>query len=239
MNKNLKMSEYLKDNYQKEFTATITEINNGKYIVLDKTLFYPSSGGQPHDTGKLIKDNQEYNVIYVGKFNNKTSHEVDKQGLKQGDKLKGIINWERRYLLMKHHTAAHVLSKIIQNKTKALITGNQLNIDKSRIDFDLENFDKEKMQEYISEANKIIKKELEVKKYFMQSEEAFKKPELFSLKDKLPPDVKELRIVEIENFDISACGGTHVNNLKEIGEIVFLKAENKGKGRRRVYYTLK
>src|SRR3989344_34185 len=123
---------YLKDHYLKEFEATVTKVE-GNFIILDKTLFYPNSGGQPHDTGKLIKDNQVFNVIFVKKLSQDISHEVDKPGLKQGDKVKGVIDWERRYKLMKAHTSAHIVSEIIHRNTGALITGNQLDIDKIRI----------------------------------------------------------------------------------------------------------
>ena len=164
---------YLKDSYLKEFEANVIEAN-GKYIVLDKTAFYPSSGGQLNDTGKLIKDREEFNVVYVGKFNGKISHEVDKEDLKKGDKIKGIIDWDRRYKLMRSHTASHILSYILNTEAGALITGNQLDIEKCRDDFNLENFDREKIKEYVKKANEIIAKNLDVKIYFLKRDEALK-----------------------------------------------------------------
>jgi len=231
---------YLEDNYAKEFEAEVKEVNKEKFIVLDNTLFYPASGGQPYDTGTITTESgTEYKVVYVGKFNNQISHEVDNPGLKPGDKIKGKLDWDRRYKLMRYHTAAHVLSEVIHKKTGAKITGNQLDLEKGRIDLDLENFDREAIHQYGDEANQIIKKELEVKKTFMSAEEAFKDPDLFSLKNALPPDIKELRIVEVDGYDKKACGGTHVNNIKEIGEIEILKADNKGKNNRRIYFKIK
>jgi len=229
---------YLNDCYLKEFEATIESVKDNKYVVLDKTAFYPNSGGQPYDTGVFIRHGEEFPVVYVGKFGDVISHEVSKPGLKSGDKVTGKIDWDRRYILMRYHTAAHLLSEVIHKEIGARITGNQLNTDKGRIDFDLENYDRDKLIEYIAQANEIIQKELPVKTYFLEREEAFKNPDLFSLKNVLPPEVKELRIVEIEGFDTKACGGTHVKNIKEIGKIEFLKAENKGKNNRRLYFKL-
>ena len=228
---------FLKDNYLKEFDAEVKEVNEGKYIVLDKTGFYYNSGGQPFDTGTLeTESGDKYNVVYVGKFDGNVSHEVDRPGLKVGDKIKGNINWDRRYKLMQYHTAAHVVSAIINNKTGALITGNQKSLEKARIDFNLEKFDKEAMFKYAEEANDYLGNDIEVKKYFISKEELSRDPSLIKLKDKMPPDVEEFRIVEIPDLDKQPCGGTHVNNLNEIPKIKVIKAENKGKNNRRLYF---
>jgi misacylated tRNA(Ala) deacylase len=229
---------YMTDCYLKEFEAEVTKVD-GKFIVLDKTIFYPQSGGQVSDTGRLIKDNEEYKVVFAKKIGPDISHEVDKEGLQVGDKIKGILDWEKRYILMRNHTAAHILCEVIHKDTGALITGNQLNIEKSRIDFSLEQFDREKLHSYADKANEVINKDLPIKIYIMPREEAFKIPTITKLANILPPEVKELRIVEIEGFDIQACGGTHVKSTKEVGELEIIGAENKGKNNRRVYYRLK
>ncbi len=228
---------YLKNGYQKECEAAVVSAND-KTIVLDKSIFYPESGGQPGDFGVIKKGSEEFKVISVKKSGGDISIEVDKPGLNAGDKVNCIVDWDRRYILMKYHTAAHLLSAMIHKHTNALITGNQLGLEQSRIDFDLENFDREKLLTYFDEANELIKKNIEVKSYFMPSEDAFKLPELFSLKGKLPPQIKELRIVEIVDVERNACGGTHLKNIGEIGRISFLKADNKGKNNRRVYFTI-
>jgi len=233
---------YMEDSYLREFEARVVSVTKGGenkfFVVLDRTAFYPNSGGQPHDTGKFLKDGVEYPVVYAGKFSGKISHEVSKEGLKEGDVVKGIIDWERRYVLMRMHTAAHVISEVFHKETGALITGNQLGLEHSRIDFSLEKFDREKISELFEKANEIVKKDLKVRSYFLPREEAMKIENITKLANVLPPNVKELRIVEIEGFDIQADGGTHVRSTKEIGEVKFLKAENKGKNNRRVYYTL-
>jgi misacylated tRNA(Ala) deacylase len=235
---------YLKDNYLKEAKAKVIKADK-KFIVLDKTIFYPNSGGQPFDTGIMerVSDRTEFKVVYAGKFGEDISHEVDKEGLKAGDEVECRIDWGRRYVFMRYHTADHVLTRVIMNETGARITGNQISPEKSRIDFDLEKFDKDAFLKYADAANTIIAKNLPVIKYFMPKEEAIKNPDLFQLKDRLPPDVKELRIVQIGPdgcaFDTSACGGTHLNNTSEIGRIEVIGAENKGAARRRIYFVVK
>ncbi len=229
---------YLQDSYMKEFEAVVESVKDDKYVVLDKTAFYPNSGGQPNDTGKLIKDNEEFNVVFVGKFSGKISHEVDKLGLKQGDKVKGVINWDRRYKLMRSHTSAHIVSTVIHNETKALITGNQINEEKVRIDFNLEEFDRDAFQRYIEKANEVIQKDLEVRSYILDREEAMKIEDIFKLAKAFPEDIKKIRIVEIGDFDKQADGGTHVKSTKEIGKLELIKLENKGKNNRRVYFRL-
>lgn len=227
---------YMKDSYLKEFEAEVAKAD-GKFIVLQKTAFYPKGGGQPNDTGKITKDGEEYQVVFVGKFDGKISHEVDKEGLKEGDKVKGIINWDRRYRLMRMHTAAHIISKVLENKHGAMITGNELGEERSRIDFSLEEYDPEELKQSIEESNKLIEQGAEVKIEFLPREEAIKIEGISRLAKGLP-DVDTFRIVNIEGIDYSADGGTHVKNIKEIGKMKFLKSENKGKGRRRIYFTL-
>ncbi len=231
---------YLLDCYLKEFEATVESVKDDKYVVLDKTNFYPNAGGQPYDTGKIIsEDGTEYDVVYVAKFGDTISHEVDNPGLKPGDKVRGVIDWDRRYRLMRMHTAAHVISIIIEKDADALITGNQLGLDKSRIDFNLENFDREKFAGYMDEANELIKKGAEVNLYLLPREEAFQKYErLTNLAKGFSDDIKEVRIVEIEGVTVEACGGTHLKDISEIKGVKLLKLDNKGKNNRRLYYEL-
>ena len=139
---------------------------------------------------------------------------------------------------MRNHTAAHVFSEMVHKETGALITGNQLDIDKSRIDFSLENYDVEKIKECVNKSNAIIEQNLLVKFYFLSRDDAMQIPQLTKLAKGLPDSIKDIRILEIEGYDKQADGGTHVRSLKEIGRIEFLKAENKGKSNRRVYFKI-
>lgn len=232
---------YLLDCYSKEFEAAVESVKEDKYVVLDKTAFYPNAGGQPYDTGKLIRlsDNAEFSIVFVAKFGDVISHEFSPAGLKPGDKVKGVIDWDRRYRLMRMHTAAHVISIVIEKDTGALITGNQLNLDKSRIDFNLEAFDRDKFAGYMEEANELIKKGAKVNLYLMPREEALQKYErMTNLAKGFSKDIKEVRLVEIEGVTIEACGGTHLKDISEIKGVKLLKLDNKGKNNRRLYYEL-
>ncbi|MBI1936405.1 alanyl-tRNA editing protein [Candidatus Woesearchaeota archaeon] len=229
---------YFTDCYLREFEAKVLEVNNDKYIVLDKTGFYYNSGGQPFDTGVIAANGDEYPVVFAGKFSGTISHEVGKPGLKVGDYVKGRIDWDRRYRHMRMHTAAHIIDAVLYKEAGALCTGNQLGTDKSRIDFSLDVLDRDKMQQYIGMANEWVKKAIDVKIYFMPREDALKIPGVVKLASVMPPEVKELRIVEIPGIDLQADGGTQVKNTSEIGQIKFLSVENKGKANRRLYYTL-
>ena len=213
---------YMEDSYLKEFKTKVKSVKDGKFVVLEETAFYPNAGGQPYDTGILKTQDKEYKVIFVGKFGGEISHQVEPEGLKEGDEVTGIIDWERRHRLMRMHSAAHVLSAILYKEAGALITGGQLDIEKSRTDFNLENFDREKMIEYIGKANEIIQKDLPIHVKFMPRAEAEKDPSLQKLAKGLPEGIDTIRIVEIENFDQQADGGTHVKSTKEIGKIVYL-----------------
>ena len=139
---------------------------------------------------------------------------------------------------MRAHTAAHIISEVFHKETNALITGNQIDENKIRVDFSLENLDLEKIKEYIQKANEIIAKDLKITTEFTTREEALKQPSISKLAMGLPEHIKDVRIVNIGNFDIQADGGTHVNSTKEIGRLVFIKAENKGKNNKRVYIQI-
>ena len=229
---------YLKDSYVREFEASVESVKDDKYVILDNTYFYPNGGGQPFDIGIMIANGDTYPVVYAGKFEGKISHEVAKPGLKAGDKVVGKIDWDRRYRLMRMHTAAHIIDAILYNEAKALCTGNQLGTDKSRIDFSLDVLDRDKIQQYIDMANEWVQKAVDVKIYFLPREEALKIPGVVKLAAVMPPEVKELRIVEIPGIDLQADGGTQVKNTSEIGKISLVSVENKGKNNRRMYYTV-
>lgn len=228
---------YLKDCYLKEFDASVIKADGTK-IILDKTAFYPESGGQLTDKGRLIRNSEIFNVSMAKKEGSEIVHKVDREGLKAGDKVKGIIDWERRYKFMRFHTASHVLSAVINKETGAQITGNQIKEDEARDDFNIENFDREKLKDYEAQANAVIAKELPVEFRFLPREEAFKIPALVKLKMELPETIKIIRIVDIKGFDQQACAGTHIKNLKEIGRIEITNVENKGANNRRIYFKL-
>ena len=228
----------MNDAYLKEWDAKIVSVKEGKYIVLDKTAFYPKGGGQPSDEGFIIKNSEKFKVVYVGKFSGNISHEVDKPGLKEGDKVNCELDWDRRYTYMRYHTASHLISNILYRRANAKITGNQIELDKTRMDFSMEDYSPEKLREFVNEANEIIKKDLPITIDYMSKEEVMNKPELARLAIGLPKNIKEFRIVRIGDVDEQVDGGTHVNHLKEIGTIKITKTINKGKDNRRMYFVL-
>jgi misacylated tRNA(Ala) deacylase len=229
---------YLKNQYEKQFEAKVLRVE-GRSAVLDKTLFYPQGGGQPADTGVLICEGKEFNVVMVRKKGQEVWHDVDADGIKEGENITGMIDWAKRYVRMRGHTACHLLSFVVNKETGALITGNQIGEEKCRIDFDLENFDREQIRNFEEKTNELIKSQADVTTKDMPREEAFKIPSVMKLKNVLPPSIDIIRLVDIEGLDIQACGGTHVRNLREIGRIEITKAENKGKNNRRIYFVLK
>ena len=233
---------YQRDSYLKKFEAKVEKVD-GERIILDQTAFNPRSGGLDHDTGVLVKDGNEYRVVRVSldKESGDVLHflETNEHDLREGDKVKGIIDWDRRYRIMRMHTAAHILAAIMYRDYNALITGGHVGVEKSYDDYSLSEFNPEIFREAVRKANEIVKQGIEVKIYWLKREEALKIPGIVKLASRMPPNVEYLRIVEIPGIDIQADGGPHVKNTKEIGEIVFLRAENKGKKRKRLYYTVR
>jgi len=226
---------YWEDAYLTEFDATVTSVD-GNQVVLDQTAFHPRGGGLLGDTGTLgaVKV-----LDTVRRQDDSIAHVLESaNSLPVGSQAHGVIDWGRRHKIMRMHTSAHLLSAIFHKEADALITGNQIEPDRSRIDFSLDDFDREKMLVYCSQANDAVAKNPPVKTYFMKREEALKIAGITKLASVMPPAVKELRIVEIEGYDLQADGGVHVKSLGEIGKIEPLKFENKGKSNRRMYFTI-
>ena len=228
---------FLEDCYAKELEATVVSAQ-GSSVELDGSIFCYAGGGQPSDQGKIARGGEEFSVLDVRKESGRIINRLDREGLGAGDKVRLILDWERRLKLMRGHTAMHVLSAVVNKRTGALITGGQIGLDKSRIDFSLEDFDREKVAGYVGEANDAIGRNQEIKTYFMKREEALKLPGMVKLANAAPPDAEDLRIVEIGDVDRQADGGTHVKNTSEIGKIEVAEIKNKGKNNRRVYFRL-
>ncbi len=230
---------YMSDSYLKKWDATVVSVKDDKYVVLDKTAFYPKGGGQPWDEGYMIKNGKKFKVVYVGKFSGEISHELEKPGLKEGDIVSCEIDWERRYTYMRYHTACHLVSNILYRRANAKITGNQIELDKARMDFSMENYSPEKLQTFVEESNEIIKQDLPITVETMSRADVLEEPELARLAVGLPKNLQEFRIVKIGEIDKQVDGGTHINSLSEIGEIEMTKTVNKGKNNRRLYFVLK
>jgi misacylated tRNA(Ala) deacylase len=229
---------YMDNMNLKEWNTKIKSVTEDS-VELYETAFYPESGGVAHDKGKIIllSDNREYDVLSVKKINGKIMHFIGNHDLKENNEVKAKIDWERRYKLMRMHTSAHLLSALFHN-IDAKITGNSIDTDKSRMDFSIENFDRQLIENKIEEANILIEKGAQVTIKYMNRDDALKIPSMVKLAGALPPNIEELRVVTIEGIDEQADGGCHVSNIKEIGKIVLEKVDNKGAKNRRLSYSL-
>src|SRR3989344_3294572 len=182
----------LTDSYLREWTTRV-ESASGKFLALEESAFYPAGGGQPCDKGVIACSGKAYIVSDVSK---KNGIQLDEEGLRAGDIVQCALDWERRYMLMRMHTAAHVLIAVIYRDGKVLVTGNQLDTEKSRIDFSLEEMDRQKLEECFEKANDIAKRNLPVTFAFMKRGDAEKIPHLQKLAAGLP-NIDELRILRI------------------------------------------
>jgi misacylated tRNA(Ala) deacylase len=225
---------FWEDAYLKEFAATVTRLE-GSVVVLDQTGFNPRGGGLVSDLGTI----EGIPVVEVTKEGDDVLHSFSSPpAFSVGQTVNGVLDWERRYKVMKMHTATHILSNVVNLETGALITGNSVAPDESRVDFSLESFDKGRMESYVAKVNEIVARDLAVRTYFLKREEALSMPGIVKLAQAAPPEASELRIVEIGDFDRQADGGVHVSRTSEIGKVKFLRADNKGKSNRRVYFAL-
>ena len=231
---------YMKDcdsNYIKEFEAIVTK-QKDDYVVLDKTAFYPLGGGQPSDTGMLRWDGGESRVIEVTK-KGIIKHHLEGECPRSGTVIHAELDWEKRYGHMRMHTAQHIVSGVVFDEYGARTVGNQLYHDKARVDFHPVKFDQEDREKINRMANEVISQELEVSIYTeaRTTLEARVDVERSNL-DLIPKSIPELRVIDIDNFDICPCAGTHVRNTRELGKVRIIKKDNKGKERVRITYIL-
>lgn len=235
---NLIYMDTIEGNYVKEFDAKV--IKNGEnYVILDKTVFYPEGGGQPSDKGYLIWENKKFEVLKVIKKGD-AKHLLKEGIIPDGKKVHGMIDWDLRYAHMKMHTAQHIISAVVFNEYNARTVGNQIHKDYSRVDFYPVNFSDEDIKFIEERCNEIIKSNAPVKIYKERRDNLEKKFDNHRWNfDLLPKSVKILRMVEIENFDICPCAGTHVKNTKELPPIKIIGKENKGKDKCRLIYSFK
>lgn len=232
---------YYPDNeYQKEFDAEVVKSKKiDGYITLDQTLFYKEGGGQPSDKGKISWNGSETMVEKVKKKNGEIRHYIEGDFPETGEQVHGEIDWDRRYKHMRMHTAQHVVSWVVLNMYDASTAGNQIHEDYSRIDFKPVDFDESDVEKIEKAANSLIEKELKVAKKEMQRELVEEQmTEGRTNLDLIPDSIDPLRVVVIAEEDICPCGGTHVDNLKEIGRINVIERKSKGSNVERLEFEL-
>lgn len=228
---------YLDDSYLTNASAVVVEAGEG-WIVLDRTCFHPRGGGLVSDVGEIRYGSKVSKVIEAVFGESGVVHNLDGPAPEVGSVVECLIDWNKRYRLMRMHTGLHVLAAIMVEKTGALITGNNVSFESARVDFSLETFDRAVMEQIVNETNSRLAEGHQVKTYYMDREKVLSTPGMVKLAGRLPPDVPKLRIVEIEELDIQADGGPHVRNTAEVGRIVLTKLENKGKTNRRMYFVV-
>jgi alanyl-tRNA synthetase len=232
---NIKETQLLfrKDEKKKIFTGKVLKVF-GDYAVLDKTCFYPRSGGQEPDHGTL-NNNKVYNVEKIGNY---VIHFVEKNNLKKGDSVKGKIDWKRRYQIMQHHSATHLIAGAARKILGDWIwqAGSKKDADKAHIDMaHYRALTEDQINKIENLANEFIKKKIKYEKTDMSRPEAEKKYG-FTIYQGAPVPSKVLRIVNVPSVDVEACGGTHVDNSSEVEKIIIYKAERPADGTIRIYY---
>lgn len=231
---------YQTDSYLKEFEATVVNVSNEiGAIELDKTSFYPGGGGQLCDKGVILHGGETLNVIKVKKQGDIVWHYIEGNLPCIGSKIIGKLDWEYRYNNMRTHTAMHILCGIVWRDYKAQVTGGDMDSLEARMDFEVDNFDKEFIEELERKANEEIKNHREIRVSILPIEEAFQIPDLIRTKiNLLPKGINEIRTVEIIGLDLQADGGTHVKNTEEVGKINIVKFKSKGKNNKRIYVEI-
>jgi misacylated tRNA(Ala) deacylase len=227
------------DAYLRSFDAQVEETLPDGGVVLDRTAFYPTGGGQPHDLGTLAWDGGSANVVEVRKSGDHVLHRLDGLAPAVGTRVHGEIDWERRYALMRHHTALHCMSGVIYQLYGATVTGGQMYPDRARMDFLLPDLSQDRLQHIEARTNELLGQDHPVSIRFLPREEAFQIPDLIRTKvNLLPEGIQIIRVVDIEGVDQQADGGTHVASTREVGRVRIKGSENKGKGNKRLEIVL-
>jgi misacylated tRNA(Ala) deacylase len=229
---------YQRDSYLKTFEAVVTSVDEAAHgVVLDRSAFYPGGGGQPADQGTLNDGITTYTVTRARKVGADVVHVIESESLPAvGTHLRGDIEWERRYKLMRTHTAMHVLCGVVFRDYGASVTGGDMDPLAGRMDFEFETMQKELVQTIEQAVNEEIAKGHPVRVDILPREQAFQIPDLIRTKiNLLPEGIPEVRVVEIVGLDLQADGGTHVANTSEVGRIRVTDYKSKGKINKRIY----
>ncbi len=234
------MSEalYLHDAYLRESTGRVEASRPGE-VVLDRTVFYPTGGGQPSDVGRLVSDDgRVYPVVAVEKSPEGILHRIEGEAPPVGSVVREELDWPVRYRHMRYHTCLHILSGVVYRRFRAGITGGQIYEDRARMDLSLPEFNATVAGEVVETMNEVVREGRPIHVRFLSREAAGADPALIRVARELLPDVSQIRVIDIEGFDVQADGGTHVASTAEVGEIRLLKIENKGARNKRLYLTL-
>ena len=225
---------YHHDSYIREFQAQVVETLD-KGVVLDRSAFYPGGGGQPSDTGVLRAADGEYRVSKISRKDGKEIHEIEGNPPPVGTQVTGVIDWNRRYMLMRTHTALHILCGVVWRDYGAQVTGGDMQPLKARMDFELENMSVDFAREVEEKINAEVVASRPVTTQNLPRDEAMRIPDLIRTKiNLLPPAIQQVRIVDVTGLDLQADGGTHVATTNEVGRIRVVGHESKGRINKRL-----
>jgi misacylated tRNA(Ala) deacylase len=225
---------YLRDAYLREDTATVIAFEDGR-VAFDRTIFYPTGGGQPHDTGTVVWNGESAPVTDVRKEGGLVWHVLDGLAPPVGEDVHLAVDWERRHALMRTHSALHVLCGVIWNEWGTAVTGGNMEPLSARMDFEFDPLP----EGFGPRVEELVNVELAagrpIEVAFLPRDTAVGDEDLIRTKvNMIPESVKEIRVVDIVGLDKQADGGTHVRSTDEVGRIRVVKTESKGKGNKRI-----
>lgn len=234
---------YQTDSYLQEFDAQITGVEaETRAVILDRSAFYPGGGGQPCDFGTLTVAGVSYPVTKVKKQGEAVLHFLGGEAAlpAAGLPAHGALDWERRYKLMRTHTALHVLCGTVFRDYGALVTGGEMEPLAGRMDFEFERMRAELVHEIETAVNQEIANARDLRVKILPREEAFQIPDLIRTKiNLLPEGIPLVRTVEIVGLDLQADGGTHVCNTTEVGQVKVVDYKSKGAINKRLYLEIR
>ena len=231
------------ESYLQDFEATVTDVVEGG-VVLDRTAFYTGGGGQPTDSGTLTfgtpdSGGQVYLVTGIKRVDGKLVHQISGDLPAMGSAMTGRIDWDRRYLLMRTHTALHILCGVVWRDYGAQVTGGNMEPGEARMDFEFENMTAEFAEEVEAKINAEVAAERDIVVNNLTREQAEQTPDLIRTKiNLLPSNIHEIRTIDIHGLDLQADGGTHVANTREVGVIKVVGHESKGRINKRLRIAL-
>ena len=228
--------------YERQVPATVVDVDrDDRRVLLDRTVFYPGGGGQPHDVGTLQIGDDHLEVVRVTADDRGVWHWLaDGAGLPgDGQPVEAVVDWDRRYRLMRTHTAMHALCGVVWERFGSPVTGGNMEPGVGRLDFELPDWDPENRDPLETALNAELVAARPVEVSFLPREEADEDPSLIRTKvSLLPPSLREVRVIDIVGLDRQADGGTHVADTTEVGPVRIAKIESKGKGFRRIRLQL-
>ena len=228
---------YLEDSYLREFRACVSAVDEAqRAVLLDRSAFYPGGGGQPCDTGTLSFGDS---LLAVRQVKRGHLHILEGDLPPVGAEVQGALDWERRYRLMRTHSAMHILCGVIWRDYGASVTGGNMQPLRGRMDFEFERMEKELVAEIEAAINVEVESARDIRIRVLPREEAFQIPDLIRTKiNLLPAGIEQVRTVEIVGLDLQADGGTHVANTREIGALRVAEYRSKGRSNKRITLQL-